>query len=287
MILTANAMTTKPNQLQQLYKNNFSAGNGGFSPVRNNKSDSNLLNKIIDNRCENIAERFRSNNADLLRSIERMSDKEKFDVAVYQYKHMQELCYRAVSREENSINEFSDLKAEKAYYTELLNTDGDIRITDGRYAFALVENGTLVSKDDVISALSKVQGTIDRRVSPNDNPLNDIFKGIFNGAARMFEAATGITSPFLNVDGDNSFLSHKADRTEENFIEKAKETIRSVTYRSKGMEAMMKEYLKTQGKFVYENTCNIQMKDSLRMVEYYRRQIDTINAVLPSNSHLG
>ncbi len=282
MRLTANAVMTKPNLLQQFYKNNFSAGNGGFSLVCNNKSDYTTLKKVV----ENLSERFRSSNVDLLRSIERMSDKEKFDVAVYQYEQMQKICYMTVSHEENDIKAFTDLKAEKAYYTELLNMDGDIRITEGKYAFALVENGTLVSKGDVMSALSKVQGTIDRMVFPEDNPLNSVFKAVFNGAARMFEAATGISSPFLNVDGDNSFLSNKMDRTEENFIEKAKETIQSVTYRSEGLHDMMKEYLKTQGKFVYENTGNLKMKDCLRMVEYYRRQIDTINAALPSGKPL-
>lgn len=286
MRLITNAVMTKPKPLQQIYKNNFLAGNVGFSPVCNNKSNYITINKVVENRCENPSERFRNSNQDLFRKIERLSDKEKFEGAISQYEQMQKMCYMTVRREENGIKAFTDLKAEKAYYTELLNTDGDIRITDGKYAFALVENGTLVSKDDVMSALSKVQGTIDRMVSPDDNPLNHMVKAVFNGAARMFEACTGISSPFLNVDGDNSFASNKTDRTEENFIEKAKETIQSVTYRSEGLHDMMKEYLKTKGKIVYENTGNLRMNDCLRMVEYYRRQIDTISAVLPSNSHL-
>lgn len=69
---------------------------------------------------ERLAEAFKTDNAEIIRVLDELSDNDKMEIAMRSYLQMQGRIYSAKSEEESDIKKFGSMKEEKAYYADML-----------------------------------------------------------------------------------------------------------------------------------------------------------------------
>ena len=173
------------------------------------------------------------------------------------HSEMQKILYSQINGEKEDIRLFNSYCDERAYYETLLESDGEIIISEGKYDFGHFEAGETVSREAVENALADVQEIIDRLVA--DEPyeasenrpavFEDITRKVYSNYAKALASATGIRSAYLNEAGEageNSPLFDRSGRTEENFVQKANERIECIKSYSKGLRKTVEQYFKVQ-----------------------------------------
>lgn len=209
----------------------------------------------VDNRdsfTQRLAESFKNDNSELIRGLDQLSDSEKAELVMNSYLQMQGRLMSAVKNEEDDIKAFTALKNEKDYYNGLLNEakeNGTAKIENGKYGFADLADGTDVTERSIDKQLEDVQERIDKFIYPygrdeNGNaingPGNDSALANYRKYADIFEEITGLTGDCLNP-GDE-LLRHKLDRDENNFLQKANESITTLKKFSNQLNNMKKEF---------------------------------------------
>ena len=170
------------------------------------------------------------------------------------HSEMQKILYSQINGEKEDIKLFNSYCDERAYYEKLLESDGEIIISEGKYDFGHFEAGETVSREAVENALADVQKSIDRLVT--DEPyeasenrpavFEDITRKVYNNYAKALSSATGICSAYLNEAGESSPLFDRSGRTEENFVQKANERIECIKSHSRGLRKTVEQYFKVQ-----------------------------------------
>ena len=173
------------------------------------------------------------------------------------HSEMQKILYSQINGEKEDIRLFNSYCDERAYYEKLLESDGEIIISEGKYDFGHFEAGETVSREAVENALADVQEIIDRLVA--DEPyeasenrpavFEDITRKVYSNYAKALASATGIRSAYLNEAGEageNSPLFDRSGRTEENFVQKANERIECIKSHSRGLRDTVEQYFKVQ-----------------------------------------
>lgn len=179
----------------------------------------------------------------LTRGLSDLSADEKAEAAFNSYMSMQRSCREAIGSLELKEYCFTNLKEQKAYYLDLLENDGKISESGGKYEFFGEKDGTYVNKDDIAKALSKVQGHINNYLAEPDekNDVTNFPKMVFKQSAAIFSAATGITDKALSLE-DDSMDKVKSGLTEENYLEKTNNDINSLKDRAKEITNIMVDY---------------------------------------------
>ena len=187
------------------------------------------------------------------------------------HSEMQKILYSQINGEKEDIRLFNSYCDERAYYEKLLESDGEIIISEGKYDFGHFEAGETVSREAVENALADVQKSIDRLVT--DEPyeasenrpavFEDITRKVYNEYAKALASATGIRSAYLNEAGENSPLFDRSGRTEENFVQKANERIECIKSHSRGLRDTVEQYSKVQK---LENSANSENSVMLKLL---------------------
>lgn len=202
-----------------------------------------------------MSERFKANNAELIRELDSLSKEEKAEVAVVSYLEMQKHIIYTKSSHENAIDHFNQLQDAKAYYSDLLSGDGKITEEYKKYGelglgFLDGNVGDIASTDELQNAVNKIQGRIDNLIgrysgeSSDGDRFNDIGAKIYTGYGVMFSTVTGIYDDALTADGSTDLLDTIEGINEENFIEKQNEVISKLEQRSEKLKDVMNDYMK-------------------------------------------
>lgn len=199
---------------------------------------------LVGTREPNEANKLSFEKADLIRNLDNMSEEEKVDVAVCSYLDMQISCKEALESQELRTNIFKMCQEEKAYYNELKSQGGVISEEGGKYAFTGMKVGTVVDISSIEAALYDAQEKIDSLIIPPDgsDSFGSSIDKMFRTEAEAFSAATGISDDALNLN-DDSFYKIRAGLTEENYLEKANETMNSIRERSEQLAKVMGDYM--------------------------------------------
>ncbi|MBD5104781.1 MAG: hypothetical protein HDT47_07955 [Ruminococcaceae bacterium] len=219
-----------------------------------------------------MSERFKTNNAELIRELDGLSKEEKAEVAVVSYLEMQKHIIHTKNGHENAIDHFNQLRDAKAYYSDLLNGDG--KITEeykkyGELGLGLLDGsvGDIADKDELRNAVNDIQGRIDSLIgrysgeSSNGDWFNDAGAKIYTGFGVMFSTVTGIYDDSLTADGSTDLLDTIEGINEENFIEKQNEVINKLDQRSEKLKDVMNDYMK------YNDVAKELMKDPGKLFE--------------------
>ena len=234
---------------------------------------------------ERLAEAFKTDNAEIIRALDELSDNDKMEIAMRSYLQMQGRIYSAKSKEESDIKKFGSLKEEKAYYADMLeeakeNGTAEIKEEkDARFAFSDKKAGDTVSTRDIEKALEDVQGRIDSFLYPNgrnedgtgmSNPENERVTRDYIAYASVFQEITGLDADCLHP-GDSLMLS-KTDRNEDNFIEKARENIDGLNTMSKDLRDLLKKYKNEQEIEIGGGDLSEEARTRMEAFDYVREQ---------------
>lgn len=225
---------------------------------------------VKDNKS--MSERFKANNAELIRELDSLSKEEKAEVAVVSYLEMQKHIIYTKSSHQNAIDHFDQLQDAKAYYSDLLSGDG--KITEeykkyGELSLGLLDGsvGDIADRDELQNAVNDIQGRIDSLVgrysgeSSNGDRFNDAGAKIYTGYGVIFSTVTGIYDDSLTADGSTDLLDTIEGINEENFIEKQNEVINKLEQRSEKLKDVMNDYMK------YNDVAKELMKDPGKIIE--------------------
>lgn len=202
-----------------------------------------------------MSERFKANNAELIRELDSLSKEEKAEVAVVSYLEMQKHIIYTKSSHENAIDHFNQLQDAKAYYSDLLSGDGKITEEYKKYGelglgFLDGNVGDIADTDELQNAVNEIEGRIDNLIgrysgeSSNGDRFNDVGAKIYTGYGVMFSTVTGIYDDALTADGSTDLLDTIEGINEENFIEKQNEVISKLDQRSERLKGVMNDYMK-------------------------------------------
>jgi hypothetical protein len=234
---------------------------------------------------ERLAEAFKNDNADVIRSLNELSDNDKMEIAMRSYLQMQGRIYSIKNKEEEDIRKFSSLKEEKAYYSDMLEEakeNGTAEIKDdkdARFAFADKKAGEKLSTRDIEKALEDVQERIDGFLYPYgrnedgtgmSNPENERVTRDYIAYASVFQEITGLDADCLHP-GDSLMLS-KTDRNEDNFIEKARENIDGLNTMSKDLRDLLKKYKNEQEIEIGGGDLSEEARTRMEAFDYVREQ---------------
>lgn len=219
-----------------------------------------------------MSERFKTNNAELIRELDSLSKEEKAEVAVVSYLEMQKHIIYTKSSHENAIDHFNQLQDAKAYYRDLLSGDGKITEEYKKYGelslgFLDGNVGDIADKDELQNAVNEIQGRIDSLIgrysgeSSNEDRFNNVGAKIYTGYGVMFSTVTGIYDDSLTADGSTDLLDKIDGINEENFIEKQNEVINKLEQRSEKLKEVMNDYMK------YNDVAKELMKDPGKLIE--------------------
>lgn len=219
-----------------------------------------------------MSERFKANNAELIRELDSLSKEEKAEVAVVSYLEMQKHIIYTKRSHENAIDHFNQLQDAKAYYSNLLSGDG--KITEeykkyGELGLGLLDGnvGDIADKDELQNAVNEIQGRIDNLIgrysggSSDGDRFNDVGAKIYTGYGVMFSTVTGIYDDSLTADGSTDLLDTIEGINEENFVEKQNEVIGKLEQRSEKLKDVMNDYMK------YNDVAKELMKDPGKIFE--------------------
>ena len=234
---------------------------------------------------ERLAEAFKTDNAEVIRALDELSDSDKMEIAMRSYLQMQGRVHSAKSKEESDIRQFSALKEEKAYYSDMLEEakeNGTAEIKDdkdAKYMFSDRKAGEKLSTRDIEKALEDVQGRIDNFLYPygrNEDgtaistPENERMTRDYIAYASVFKEITGLDAKCL--DPGDSLLLTKPDRNEDNFIEKARENIDSLNTMSKDLRDLMKKYRDEQEIEIGGGDLSEEARTRMEAFDYVREQ---------------
>ena len=231
----------------------------------------------VNTKSMTLAERFKTNNAELLRELDGLSKEEKAEVAVVSYLEMQKLVKHVKNSHESAIDYYNLLQDAKSYYNGLL--DGDGKITDeykkyGENSLGFLSNsiGEIADKDEIKNAVNSVQGRIDSLVGrysgeSTDGLFKDIGAKAYAGYGVIFSTVTGIYDDVLDADGDTDLMDKIEGINEENFIEKHNEVINKLDQRSEKLKDVMTDYMK------YNDDAKELMKDPGKIIEKNRNKL--------------
>lgn len=221
-----------------------------------------------------MSERFKANNAELIRELDSLSKEEKAEVAVVSYLEMQKHILNKKSIHESSIERFNQLQDAKAYYSDMLSGDGKITEEYKKYGelglgFLDGSIGDIADKDELQNAVNEIQGRLDSLIgrysgelsNPNGDRFNDVGGKIYTGYGVMFSTVTGIYDDSLTADGSTDLLDTIEGINEENFIEKQNEVINKLEQRSEKLKDVMNDYMK------YNDVAKELMKDPGKLME--------------------
>lgn len=227
---------------------------------------------VKDNKS--MSERFKANNAELIRELDSLSKEEKAEVAVVSYLEMQKHIIYTKSSHQNAIDHFDQLQDAKAYYSDLLSGDG--KITEeykkyGELGLGLLDGniGDIADKDELQNAVNDIRDRIDSLIgrysgessNPNGDWCKDIGAKIYTGYGVTFSTVTGIYDDSLTADGSTDLLDTIEGINEENFIEKQNEVINKLEQRSEKLKDVMNDYMK------YNDVAKELMKDPGKIIE--------------------
>jgi hypothetical protein len=234
---------------------------------------------------ERLAEAFKSDNAEIIRALDELSESDKMEIAMRSYLQMQGRIYSAKNKEESDIKKFSSLKEEKSYYTDMLEKaqeNGTAEIKDekdARFAFSDKKAGEKVSTQDIEKALEDVQGRIDNFLYPygrNEDGSamssrdNELMTRDYIAYASAFKEVTGLDADCLDP-GDSLYLN-KLDRNEDNFIEKARANINALDTMSNSLRDLMKQYRDEQETEIGGGDLSEEARTRMEAFDYVREQ---------------
>ena len=234
---------------------------------------------------ERLAEAFKTDNAEVIRALDELSDSDKMEIAMRSYLQMQGRIYSAKSKEESDIKKFGSLKEEKAYYADMLEEakeNGTAEINDeknARFAFSDKKAGDTVSTRDIEKALEDVQGRIDSFLYPNgrnedgsaiSSRDNEMMTRDYIAYASAFKEVTGLEADCL--DPGESLYLYKTDRNEDNFIEKARENIDGLNTMSKDLRDLLKKYKNEQEIEIGGGDLSEEARTRMEAFDYVREQ---------------
>lgn len=243
------------------------------------------VGKDLESFTDRLAEAFKTDNADIIRALDGLSEQDKMEIAMRSYFQMQGRVMSIQSKEEADIKAFGALKDEKAYYSSLMEEaekNGTAKLSGdkrGSYAFADKAVGTELTKDDIGKALDDVQERIDKFLYPYgknedgtaiSDPNNERITRDYIAYAAVFEEVTGLKADCL--DPGDSLLLHKLDRTEDNFIEKARENISDLKGMSKDLRDLMKRYKEEQSEEIGGGDLSEEARARMEAFDYVREQ---------------
>lgn len=197
---------------------------------------------------------------ELVKSLSALSAEDKQELAFDSYLDMQQSLLYMKDMIYFQADYFKELKDKKAYYTDLIDSNGIIGEGGGQFKFLGKKEGEIVDIDDVYNALNRVQKSIDTFCGkippeiPNPNSYSEHVTGyityemLYDGAERMFKsasavfsAATGITDDALKME-QGEFYFDKEGVDEDNFLEKADNLLNTIKDRSKKLGDIWSEY---------------------------------------------
>ena len=224
--------------------------------------------------------------SELIKNLDRLSEKEKADVAFSSYLEMRKCLRLAADYKTRQIDTYGRLQEEKAYYSSLLSENGKITGDYGKYAFADKHGGSCVSKSDVEGALAEVQRRLDSLVNPEKGIGNDLHARIFQISSNVFQAVTGITDDVLNL-ADESLWKLPDGLTHENFVDTVSENLKSVLERTDKLQDLMNDYI--NGNKYAEEIAKKGVpadKDRAHLLETLEKYFDQLVDVLPFKLNL-
>ena len=242
-------------------------------------------NEDMGTFTERLAEAFKNDNAEVIRALDGLSDSDKMEIVMRSYLQMQGRIQSVKSKEESDIKAFGALKEEKAYYTDMLEKSKESGIAeiaddkDARFAFSDMKAGDKLSTRDIEKALDDVQERIDNFLYPygknedgtgQSHRENERVTRDYIAYASVFQEITGLDADCLHP-GDKLFLN-KTDRTEENFIEKAKENIDSLNGMSKDLRDLLKKYREEQDTEMGGGDLSEEARTRMEAFDYIREQ---------------
>ncbi|MCM1054170.1 MAG: hypothetical protein NC394_01500 [Bacteroides sp.] len=227
---------------------------------------------------QSFAERFKANNAELIRKLEGMSEEEKAETAAASYLDMQKTVLHKIQSHENKIDYFNELKDEEAYYNGLLNGDGKVRElykrgdTVGGYAHLDLKIGETANKDELLGAVARIRERLDALVNPKESGFTDLSAKAYTASGVIFGIVTGISDDVLSADGDTDLLDRIEGINEDNFVEKQRETINKLENRSQKLKDVMTDYIK------HNDSAKELMKDPARIFKNNDKE-ESLNAM--------
>lgn len=242
-------------------------------------------NEDMGTFTERLAEAFKNDNAEVIRALDGLSDSDKMEIVMRSYLQMQGRIQSVKSKEESDIKAFGALKEEKAYYTDMLEKSKESGIAeiaddkDARFAFSDMKAGDKLSTRDIEKALDDVQERIDNFLYPygknedgtgQSHRENERVTRDYIAYASVFQEITGLDADCLHP-GDKLFLN-KTDRTEENFIEKARENIDSLNGMSKDLRDLLKKYREEQDTEMGGGDLSEEARTRMEAFDYIREQ---------------
>lgn len=196
---------------------------------------------------------------------------------------MQSTLLWRIMDEQNKIKYFNERKEKISYYTKLLEGDdinNVIVVDEKRYELSEKYQDTNLIKREVIEGyLNDATEALNRMVEPVDesntrfhNFRNVTLQSVFRNSAADFAAVTGMSADCLNIEDDNSLLWRANDRTVENYVRKAEETIAKLKARSNGLYQLMQDYKKSIRKSNFEDLFDTTSNYKMKELEEIRQQ---------------
>lgn len=256
---------------------------GAFLNVGDEKSK--VGKQDLGTFTERLAEAFKNDNAEVIRALDELSESDKMEIATRSYLQMQGRIYSVRNKEEDDIKKIGGLKEEKAYYNELLEeakNNGTAKIRNDKrdhFGFGDKAAGESVSTRDIEKALDDVQERIDEFIYPYGrdengmgltNSENERMTRDYIAYGSVFQEITGLDASCLHP-GD-SLLLNKTDRTEENFIEKARENIDTLNGMSNDLRDLMKRYRDEQEEEIGGGNLSEEARVRMEAFDYVREQ---------------
>lgn len=280
-ISAANTILSSVNNRQAV--SSFAEKNGRVKP--DGRFDSFVMTGTEKNvNGQNSAKKLNTEQQELLRNLDNLSEDEKETAAVCSYIDMQRCCKSAADRQETDIAMFKSLQEQKSYYNELLEKDGVISDKGGKYDFAGVKAGMAVDKSSIKQALADVQKKIGYLTQPptENTKMYELTDSIYRSAAQTFKTVTGIEDSALELD-DDSLCKVREGLTEENYLQKAEENLNSIKNRSKQLGKIFSDYangnpeiIEKLGKYGKTDSAYNKKQEQLRQAfEKYTKEINS------------
>lgn len=227
----------------------------------------------VDNACR----------SEQIRNLSKLPESDKVKEATKAYSAMQSTLLWRIMDEQNKIKYFNERKEKISYYTKLLEGDdinNVIVVDEKRYELSEKYQDTNLIKREVIEGyLDDATEALNRMVEPVDesdtrfhNFRNVTLQSVFRNSAADFAAVTGMSADCLNIEDDNSLLWRANDRTVENYVRKAEETIAKLKARSNGLYQLMQDYKKSIRKSNFEDLFDTTSNYKMKELEEIRQQ---------------
>ena len=259
-----------------------SAVNGAY--LNAGEETSKVSGSDLDSFTERLANAFKTDNADIIRALDGLSETDKADIAARSYLQMQGRIISIRNKEEQDIKDFRELEDEKYNYKNMLEeakeSGGYIKVqkdSEKKWLFGDKEVGDTISVSEIEKALDDVQTRIDNFLAPygrNEDGSaisssgNEGVTRDYIAYAAVFEEMTGLKAP----DPGDSLLLHKLDRTEDDFVSKAQDNISKLNKLSKDLNSQWKRYRETNEEIVGNADLSEEARARLEAFEFIREQ---------------